>query len=82
MAFYDNMILSHELVTIDGAWIVNRFIDHLQVVATNNCYIVADFQTTNFSTLTSSQSTYTSLDMVTAVHNGYSSAMFLLDISW
>jgi hypothetical protein len=30
---------------------VNRFIDHSQVVTTNNYYIIADFHTTDHSTL-------------------------------
>jgi hypothetical protein len=39
-------------MTIDGVfgW-VNKFIDHLQVVTTNNYYTIADFDTTNHSTL-------------------------------
>jgi hypothetical protein len=30
---------------------VNRFIDHLQVVTTNNCKLIPDFYITNHSTL-------------------------------
>jgi hypothetical protein len=30
---------------------VNRFIDHLQVVTTNNCYTIADLHVPNHSTL-------------------------------
>jgi hypothetical protein len=61
---------------------VNRFIDHFQVVTTNNYNTIADFHTTNHSTLKSSQSTFTRLYLVTALHSGYSSAKFSLDISW
>jgi hypothetical protein len=45
---------------------VNRFIDHLQVVATNNYNTIADFYTTNQSML-SSQSAFTSRCLVTKV---------------
>jgi hypothetical protein len=31
--------------------LVNRFIDHMQVVTTNNCYTIAAFHTTNHSEL-------------------------------
>jgi hypothetical protein len=31
--------------------LVSRFIDHLQVMTTNNCNTIADFHTTNHSTL-------------------------------
>jgi hypothetical protein len=34
-----------------GFGFVNRFIDHLQVVTTNNYNTIADFHTTNYSTL-------------------------------
>jgi hypothetical protein len=61
-------------------WI--RVINHLHVVTTNNYNSIADFDTKNYSTLKSSQSTFTGLYMVTALYNGYSSAMFLLDVSW
>jgi hypothetical protein len=57
------------------------FIDHLQIVTTNNCYIIADFHTTNLSTLKPSQSISTSLYLVTALYSGYSSAVFSLDVS-
>jgi hypothetical protein len=61
-----------------GFVFVNRFTDHLQVVTTNNYNTFADFHiTTKFS-----QSTFTSLYLVTALHNGYSSAVFSLDVSW
>jgi hypothetical protein len=48
------------------------FIDHLLVVTTNNFNTIADFHTTNHSTLSKAK----------ALNNGYSSAMFLLDVSW
>jgi hypothetical protein len=54
---------------------MNRFIDHLQVVTTNNYNTIADFHTK------SSKSNFISLYVVTALHNGYSSAVFLLDVS-
>jgi hypothetical protein len=34
-----------------GVGLVNRFIDHIQAVTTNNYYTIADFHTTNHSTL-------------------------------
>jgi hypothetical protein len=55
---------------------MNRFIDHLQVVATNTYNTIADFHNKP------SQSTFTSFSVVTALHNVYSSAMFSLDVSW
>jgi hypothetical protein len=54
---------------------VNRFIHHLELVATNNYYTIADFH------IKSSQSAFTSLYLVTSVQNGYSSAMSSLDVS-
>jgi hypothetical protein len=45
------MILSCVWVTTDGFGLVNRFIDHSQVVTTNNYNNIADFHTTNHSTL-------------------------------
>jgi hypothetical protein len=59
---------------------VNRFIDHLQAVTANNFNTIADFHTTNHSTL-SSQSAFTGRYLVTALNNGYSSTMFSLDVS-
>jgi hypothetical protein len=64
-----------------GFELVNGFIDHLQYVTTNNYNIIADFHNTNHSTV-SSQPTFPSLYVATAPHNGYSSAMSSLDISW
>jgi hypothetical protein len=64
-----------------GFGFVNTFIDYLQVVNANNYYTTAEYHITNHSTL-SSQSTFTSLFLVTALHNGYSSAVFPLDVSW
>jgi hypothetical protein len=60
---------------------VNRFIDHLQVVTTDKNYTIADFHTPNHSILMSSQSIFTSLYVVSALHNGYPSAVFSLDVS-
>jgi hypothetical protein len=74
-------IASRVLVTIDGVWLVNIFIDHLQVVTTNNYNTIADFNTTNHFTL-SSQSTFTSFYLVAALRSGYSSAVFSLNVSW
>jgi hypothetical protein len=54
---------------------VSSFVDHLQVVTTNNYNTIADFHTTDHSTL-SSQSAFTSCYLVTALNNGYSSALF------
>jgi hypothetical protein len=65
-----------------GFELVNRFIDHLQVETTNNYYTIADFHATDHSTLKSSQSPFTSLYLVTAVHNGYFCTIFSLDVSW
>jgi hypothetical protein len=58
---------------------MNRFIDHLQVVITNNYYAIADYRTTNHSTLKSSQSISTTLYLVIALHYGYSSAVSSLE---
>jgi hypothetical protein len=63
-----------------GFGLVNRFIDHLQVVTTSNYNTIADFHTTNHSPLPS-QSAFTSRYLITALNNGYSSAMFSLDAS-
>jgi hypothetical protein len=43
--------LSRVLVTKTGFGLVIGFIDHLQDVTTNNYYTIADFHTTNHSTL-------------------------------
>jgi hypothetical protein len=72
-------VISRALVTTG---FVNRFIVHLRVVTTNNYYTIVDFHTTNHSTLKSSQSTFTSLYSVITLYNGYSSAVFSLDVSW
>jgi hypothetical protein len=55
--------------------LVNRFTDYLQGVATNNYNNIAGFYTTNHSTLSL-------LSTSTSLHNGYSSAVFSLDVSW
>jgi hypothetical protein len=55
---------------------VNRVIDHLHVVTTNNYYTTADFHTK------SSKSAFTSRCLVTGLNNVYSSAKFSLDVSW
>jgi hypothetical protein len=47
----------------------------------SNYNTVADFHTTNHSTLTS-HSALTSRCLVTALNNGYSSAVVSLDVSW
>jgi hypothetical protein len=59
--------------------LVNRF-DHLQAVITNTYYIMADFHTTNHSTL--NLLSLLSLLFIAALNNGYSSAVFLLSSSW
>jgi hypothetical protein len=61
-----------------GFGLVNRFIDHLQVVGTNNYNTIADFHATNHSTLSLLSLRY----LVTALNNGNSSAMSSLHISW
>jgi hypothetical protein len=55
---------------------VNRFLDYLLVVTTNNYNTIADFHTTNHSTL-SSQSAFTSRYLVTALNNVFT-VYFLL----
>jgi hypothetical protein len=45
------LILSRVSVTIDGFRLVSGFIDHLRVVTINKYKSVADFHTTNHSTL-------------------------------
>jgi hypothetical protein len=62
--------------------LMNRFTDHLQVITTNNYYTIADFHTTNHSTLSVLSLISTSLYLVSALHNGYSFAVFSLDVSW
>jgi hypothetical protein len=59
---------------------MDTFIDHLQVVTTNNYNTIADFHNRNHFTL-SPLSLLSFVYLVTALHNGYSSAVFLLDIS-
>jgi hypothetical protein len=61
-------ILSRVGVTIDGVWI-NGFIDHLQVVATNNYNTIAVFFPTH--------SVFTKCSLVAASNNGYSSSSAL-----
>jgi hypothetical protein len=39
------------LVTLDGVWIDDQIYYHLHVVTTNNYNTLADFHTTNHSTL-------------------------------
>jgi hypothetical protein len=68
-------------VAIAEGFIGEEIYYHFQVVATNNYNITADFHTKNHSTL-SSQSTFTSFYLVTALHNDYSSALFSLLVSW
>jgi hypothetical protein len=54
------------------------FIDHVytQLVITSNDNSIAYIHTTTHSTLKSSQSAFTGLYLITAVHNGYSSECF------
>jgi hypothetical protein len=59
-----------------GFGMVNRFIDHLQVITTNNYNTIADSHTK------SPESAFTSLYLLTALNNDYSSAVFSLDVSW
>jgi hypothetical protein len=58
-------------IELMGFGLVNRFIDHSQVVRviTNNYYTITDFHTK------SSHATFTALNVVRALHNGYSSAV-------
>jgi hypothetical protein len=64
-----------------GFGLVNILIDHLQIVTTNNYNTIADFHITNYSTL-SSQSAFTSRYLVKTLNDGYSSAVFSIDVSW
>jgi hypothetical protein len=58
---------------------MNRFIDHLQVVTTNNYYTISDFHSINHSTL----SLFNLHSRVfTALHNGYASAVASLYVLW
>jgi hypothetical protein len=61
-----------------GFGLVNRSVDHLRVITTNNYYTIADFQTTNHTKLIRLLTPY----LVTAPHNGYSSAVSSLDVFW
>jgi hypothetical protein len=65
-----------------GSEFVNIFIDYLEVVATNNYNTIADFHTTIHSTLSLLSLLSLVFNLVTAHINGYSSAVFLLDVSW
>jgi hypothetical protein len=58
------------------------FIDHLQVVTTNNYYTIADLHTTKSLNSKFSQFISNSFYLVTALRNGYSSAMSSLGVSW
>jgi hypothetical protein len=60
--------------------LASAFTDHLQAVTTNNYNTVADFHTTNHSTL--NLLSVLSLVFVTPLNIGYSSAMFSLPDSW
>jgi hypothetical protein len=76
IGFTEGFIPPSVLVTIYGVRIGARFHDHLKVVTTNNYNTIADFHTK------SSQSSFTSPCLVTHLNNGYSSAVFSLDVSW
>jgi hypothetical protein len=56
------------------------FIDHVQVVTTYKYNTLADFHTTNHTTL--NLLSVLSLVFITSLNNGYSSAMFSLSVSW
>jgi hypothetical protein len=64
-------------VTNNGFWI--GFIDASQAVTTSHYTSIADLHTTNYK---SCKSIFTGLYLVTALHNGYSSAVCSLDVSW
>jgi hypothetical protein len=59
-----------------GFGLVNRFIDRSQVVIINNYNNIGDFHTEP------SEYISTSVYLVTAPHNGYSSAGSSLDVFW
>jgi hypothetical protein len=63
-----------------GFGLVIGFTDHVQVITTNNYNTVADFHTTNHSTL--NLLSLLALVFVATLNNGYSSAMFSLSVSW
>jgi hypothetical protein len=59
-----------------GFWLI-EFIDHLQVVTTNNCNAIADFHTSqNHAVLSSPQGFYKRF-LVKASNNSYSSVSVL-----
>jgi hypothetical protein len=60
--------------------LVIGFIDPVQVVTTNKYNTVADFHTTNHSTV--NLLGLLSLVFIAALNNGYSSAVFSLSVSW
>jgi hypothetical protein len=76
------IIINHNRhVTVDGVWIgLIGFIDHLctPLRTISNYNIIADFHTTNHSTLR----LLSQLCLVTASNNRYYSAVFSLDVSW
>jgi hypothetical protein len=80
---YVQYICSSELsrvrgsVTNNGFWI--GFIDASQAVTTSHYTSIADLHTTNHK---SCKTIFTRLYLVTALHNGYSSAMCSQDVSW
>jgi ribosome maturation factor RimP len=57
-------------VTIDGYVLANIFMYHLQVLTTNNSYIIVDFHTKHHFTLS-----------LLSLRNSYSTAMSSLDVS-
>jgi hypothetical protein len=81
---YVQYICPGELSCIRGSVTNNNgflieFIDTSSVGTTNHYTSIADFHTTNHK---SSKSTFTSLYLVTALHDVFSSAVCSLDISW
>jgi hypothetical protein len=63
-----------------GFRLVTGLIDHIEVVTTTKYNPLAYFHNTNLSTL--DHLGLLSLVFITALSNGYSSAMFPLSVSW
>jgi hypothetical protein len=77
----ENNFLTYLGALQTGYGFVNKFIDHLQFITTNIYNTIADFHTTNHSTL-SSQSAFTSRCLVTVLNDSYFFVLFSLDFSW